>query len=404
MSGFWLLILTLSCVLTEAFFSMFEMACVSFNKVRLQYYESQKNRRAVWLKLLLSKPSRLFGTCLIAIEAALQLGSEASRRFYETLHWNPDFSPISQILLVLIFGELAPLFAARKHAEQVALNSIGVVYFLSKIFSPLTWLLDCCAKFIDILFKKGSVSHLYLSREEIQRAFEEQDIKIMRSEREKMSLVVSHVLSLKDRKVKELMVPLNTLPLFPQEMSLGESMQLLKKSYSPFLLLYNRSKENISLIVAVQDLIRGNLASPLSMYGRSLQFLTEESSLFPFLKQFRKGGVAIVLNSSGKAVGLIALDQVLEMIFGGKELTGQPIQEQFFIEKSFSGDLLICEFNKEFHAHLFCHGAETLSDLVTQVLQHPPSEGEILHVDSFEIIVQEVSLRGAKTLTIRSLI
>lgn len=404
MSAFWLLVLTLFCVLTEAFFSMFEMACVSFNKVRLQYYESQGNRRAVWLKLLLSKPSRLFGTCLIAIEVALQLGSEASRRFYESIHLNSDFAPISQILLVLIFGELAPLFAARKHAEEVALKSVSVVYLLSKLFSPLTWLLDLCAKIVDFLFKKESLSHLYLSREEIQRAFEEQDIKIMRSEREKMSLVVSHVLSLKDRKVKELMIPLNTFPLLPQEMPLCEVVLLLKKNYSPLFLLYNRSKETISHFVQTQDLISGNADSMVSLYGRPLQFLTEESSLFPFLKQFRKGGIAIVLNKAGKAAGVIALDQVLEMIFGGNVLSLPPAQDQFFIEKSFSGDLLISDFNKEFHAHLYCQGAQTLSELVSLLLNHSPSEGEILHVDSFEIIVQEVSLRGAKTLTIRSLI
>jgi putative hemolysin len=404
-SSLWFLALTLSCILTEAFFSMFEMACVTFNKVRLQYYESLKEKRAIWLKLLLSKPSRLFGTCLIAIEVSIQLGSEASRRFYESMGWNPDFSPISQILLVLVFGELAPLFAARKHSEEVALKSIGVVYFFSKVFTPFVWILDHCATFVDRLFKKSSFSHLYLSREEIQRAFEEQDVKIMRSEREKMSLVVSRVLSLKDRKVKELMIPLNTFPLLPQEMPLKEARILLKRNYSPFLLLYHRSKENIVSIVISQNLLSGEEHSLLSQMGRPLQFLTEDSSLFPMLKQFRKSPISLVLNPLGQPMGLIAFDQVMEMIFGGKELGDLAMKELFFIEKTLSADILLCDFNREYHAHLYCPGAQTLSDLVGSVLKHPPSEGEILHVDSYEITVQEVSLRGAaKTLLIRSLI
>ncbi len=402
MSSVWLLILTLSCVFIEAFFSMFEMASVTFNKVRLQYYESQKNRRAIWLKLLLSKPSRLFGSCLIAIEVALQLGSEASRRFYESVHLNPDFAPATQILLVLVFGELAPLFAARKHSEEVALKSVGLVYFLSKMLSPFTYFIDAIAKASDLLFKKSSTTHLYLTREEIQKAFEEQNIKIMRSEREKISLVVSHVLSLKDRKVNEFLIPLYTLPLLPEEMPLQEALVLLKQNYSPYLLLYRQTKENISFIVETQDLFQKDRGLPLSLFGKSLLFQTEESSLFHALKQFQKGSIAIVLNRAGKAMGLIALDQVLEMIFGERELADDS-REQIFIEKSFSGDMLISEFNRAYHAHLYCHGALTLSDLVTFILHHPPSEGEMIHVDSFEMTVKEVSLRGAKTIMIRSL-
>ncbi|MEK7339201.1 MAG: CNNM domain-containing protein, partial [Verrucomicrobiota bacterium] len=38
--------LTLLCLVVQGFFSMTEMACVSFNKVRLQYYVSKKKKSA----------------------------------------------------------------------------------------------------------------------------------------------------------------------------------------------------------------------------------------------------------------------------------------------------------------------------------------------------------------------
>ena len=34
------------CLFVKGFYAMLEMACVSFNKVRLQYYVSKNNRRA----------------------------------------------------------------------------------------------------------------------------------------------------------------------------------------------------------------------------------------------------------------------------------------------------------------------------------------------------------------------
>lgn len=52
---YWLL-LNLFSIIMLAFYSMLEMACVSFNRVRLQYYVSQGIKRAEWLNWLLQHP------------------------------------------------------------------------------------------------------------------------------------------------------------------------------------------------------------------------------------------------------------------------------------------------------------------------------------------------------------
>ena len=57
---YWLIFNLLS-IIVLAFYSMLEMACVSFNKIRLQYYVSKGNKQAIWLNYLLQHPSRLFG-------------------------------------------------------------------------------------------------------------------------------------------------------------------------------------------------------------------------------------------------------------------------------------------------------------------------------------------------------
>ena len=96
------------CLFVQGFYAMLEMACVSFNKVRLQYYVSKNNRRAKWLTHLLNHPAQLFGTTLIGVNAAMQLGSEFSRQFYIALGVSPDYAPLSQVFIVLIFAEIAP--------------------------------------------------------------------------------------------------------------------------------------------------------------------------------------------------------------------------------------------------------------------------------------------------------
>ena len=144
------LFIALICVFIESFFSMFEMAAVSLNKVKLYYKASKNNKKAKWLEFLLKKPSYLFGTTLIMVNTVMQLGSEAARRFYEALNLSPDWAPLSQIMIVTIFGELSPLFAARKHSEHVAYFFVPVVLFMSKILTPFIIVIDRISKFCNI--------------------------------------------------------------------------------------------------------------------------------------------------------------------------------------------------------------------------------------------------------------
>ncbi|MBA3815689.1 MAG: DUF21 domain-containing protein, partial [Parachlamydiaceae bacterium] len=146
----WLLCNLLS-IMVLAFYSMQEMACVSFNKVRLQYYVSKGLKRAVWLNYLLQNPSRLFGTTLIGVNIALVIGSECSREFHSALGINPDLAPLSQVILVVIFGELAPMFAARHYAENVAMLGVPIVYASARLMSPFLWCLGGISKLCNLI-------------------------------------------------------------------------------------------------------------------------------------------------------------------------------------------------------------------------------------------------------------
>src|SRR5437879_1442922 len=108
-SVLWWSLMNLLFLMMLAFYSMMEMACVSFNKVRLQYYVSKGQRRAIWINNLMQNSSIFFGTTLIGVNVALMAGSECSCQLYLSMGLNPDFSFLTQVLIVVIFGELAPM-------------------------------------------------------------------------------------------------------------------------------------------------------------------------------------------------------------------------------------------------------------------------------------------------------
>jgi CBS domain containing-hemolysin-like protein len=406
MSHSWEYFLTLiiMCLIVQGFFSMAEMACVSFNKVRLQYYVSKNNRRAIWLNDLLQHPGRLFGTALICINTALQVGSEAARRFYESIHLSPDWAPLSQVFIVIIFAEIAPLFAGRRYAEHAAMISVPILYFFSFILRPIIWLFDGLCRFVYLLVGSSKKVGSYLSREELEKILEEKD-------EEEFNTIASHIFALRNMTAKDLMQPLKSAQLIPSICTVSEMRSLLNSRYSPFVPIYHKEPENIIAIAYPRDLLRLQEGKKVRDYARAPWFITEKDSIMAILRQFRRNNqsVAIVLSDAGLARGILTLDEIIDEIFGLSDSWMSfeemlPKSQHIIVDRTFPGDTRIDEFNKTYHVNLDAHGVETLEELVTKLLGHVPVLGESVRIDQFELTVEEASLLGgAKAIAIRTI-
>ncbi|MCC6127887.1 MAG: DUF21 domain-containing protein, partial [Chlamydiae bacterium] len=326
------LFLTLFAVFIQGLFSLFEMACVSFNKVRLQYYVSLGLKRAVWLTFLLKKPSRLFGTTMIGINLALQVGSEASRRFYESIHLPAEWAPVTQVLIVVMLGELVPMFAARRHPEQLAMTLAPLMVLITRLLTPIIWAFDALSHFIHRLIGKSPETSLYLSREEIKVAFEERD----EGENE-LNAMVSHVFRLKSLTAAQVLKPLSDVLMASTTATVAEVKQQLAERYVPLLPIYHRLRSNVVALVHLRHLLNKPDSTRVMDCSRSPWFITKDTSVLQILDQFRRNNqvVAIVLDPSGQAIGILTLDQILEQILG-EEIRVLPSTTQLYIERTVS--------------------------------------------------------------------
>ncbi len=398
-------LMILLCLCVQGFYAMLEMACVSFNKVRLQYYVSKNHRRAKWLSHLLNHPAQLFGTTLIGVNAAMQLGSELSRQFYISLGISPDFAPLSQVFIVLIFAEISPLFAGRRYAEHVAMLGVPIIYFTSILLRPIIWLFDLLCRGVNRLVGSPGNKGVYLSREELQKVLEQRDLQ----EGDEFDTIVSNIFSLKKKTAKELMQPLNRVELISSNATVAEMRSQLIANYSDYLPLYQRSSKNIVAIAYPRDLLRLGSQQRVRDHAKTPWFITEGTSILQILKQFQRNNqsVAIVLNPAGLAIGVLTLDEVIDEIFGRSDSwmsTGEmaPRMHHIVVDRKFPGTMNIADFNKQYHVHLESEGAETLEDLFVQKLGHPPEKGEQLRIDQFELEVEEAPLIGEKMISIRT--
>ena len=404
------LFLILLCLAIQAFFAMVEMACVSFNKVRLQYYVGKQNKRALWLSYLLHHPALLFGTSLIGVNTALVVGSECARRFYVALGLSPDWAPLSQIIIVLIFAEIAPMFAGRRYAEHVAMLGIPILFFFSILVRPVIWILDLLCRGINRLIGKPVTAGIYLSREELQNVIEEREETITSEPtKREFNTVVANIFALKNKIAKDLMQPLTQIPLVPSYCTVAQMRELVKNKHISFLPIYHRNPQNIIAITFPRDLLRLSANKRIKEYSRQPWFIIENSSILQILKQFRRNNqsLAVVLNDKGLATGILTLDQIVDEIFGTTDQWMSfeemiPRAYHVVVDRTFPGDMRLDEFNRQFNVKLSYQNAETLEELMTLALGHSPSKGESVRIDQFELTVEEASLLGAEMIVVRT--
>lgn len=404
----WLLFNILSIILL-AFYSMIEMACVSFNKIRLQYYVSKGYKRAMWLNDLLQHPSRLFGTTLIGVNIALVISSECAREFYSSLGLSPDLAPLTQVILVVIFGELAPMFAARHYPEHVALLGMPILYASSRVMSPVLLIIGWISKLAKIVFSGGEKeANIYLTQEELQKILEEQtDETPYGNENAEFSAITANIFNLRGKTVRQVMNPLSMAHALPANATINHLEQLLNKEESDFVPLYHKELSNIVGIIYPRDVLRATESHRVRDYASSPWFVTETMGMMHILKQFRTNNesVAVVINAHGRAIGLATLNDVLDEIFGkvpAKLDKGAPshLKNLMLIEKTFPGSMTVGEFNNQYRILSDEDPSLTLSDVITAKLGHHPEKGESIYIAPFEFVVKDTTLLEVKSVSV----
>lgn len=384
---------------------MMEMACVSFNKVRLHYYVQQGDARAQKLHYLLHHPFRLFGTTLIGVNVAMVISSECAREFHSALGLSPDLAPLSQVVLVVIFGELAPMFAARHYAENVAMIGIPYIYTTARLLTPVLWVIGWVSKLMNYLSQnKSEKVNIFLSQEELQKILEEHEEEPIQSQSHEMNLITQNIFQLKHKSAKNIMIPLHAIPRLPSNATVGQMKKLVKQTNADFVLIYYKDYKQIVGTAFPRDYLRILDSKRARDYTRQPWFITETTPLTKILQQFQRNNqsVAIILDKQGQASGLITLNDLLSKIFGDAQTPRSKEQISLILERTLSGGLTVEKFNRQFSVHLDEDPFLTLSEVMIKNLGRLPEKNEVVIIGSFEIKAKELSLSDVKKITIKT--
>ena len=401
---FWL-ISTLSWTLLMSFYSTQEMACISFNKLRLEYYVTEKKKWAIQLHNLLKHPTGLFCTTLLGVNLALMASSECARRLYESLGWNPNLAPLTQIPFVLIFGELVPMFAARVYSEHTAKLGMPLLSLSAKLLTPISNIVDLLFQQLNRLMGGRQMKEptAFLSRDELQRMIEESELPKTASEAQHVNDIIANIFSIRNKQAFQLMERLVQIPCISTQTTIKDLRTIFQTTECTYIPVYHRYKQKIIGIVRPQDVLEAQENKKIADFVQSVSFVSENTTGFELIKllQRQNPSVGLVLNSTGIPVGIISIDTIFEELFS-QEDDKNALSTPYHIEKSFPADTSIVDFNEAYGLRIDSQGCRTFAELIEHILGRAAAPHDALFIEPVEIIVKEISLFKAKTILIRT--
>ena len=320
----------------NAFFSSAEMAIVSLNKNKLKILIEDGNKKAILLDNLLQEPSKFLSTIQVGITlAGFFASASAATGLSQYLSGAlqplniPYSNQISMILITfllsyvtLVFGELIPKRIALRNSEKIALSSVGVVVFISRLFSPFVKFLTFSTNLVlTILKMKEDNIEEKVSKEELRSLVEvgKEHGVINEAEQE----MIENIIEFDEKIAREIMIPRTKVFLIDKNISiheLFENKEIGKYSRIP---VYENEADNIVGVLLTKDLMME--AYKKGFDNIKVADLLQEAYFVPETKnvnelfnemQLEKKHITILIDEYGGFSGIVTLEDLIEEVMG----------------------------------------------------------------------------------------
>jgi len=223
--------------------------------------------------------------------------------------------------LHVVLGEQAPKALAIQRAEDVALFVSGPLLAFGRAFRPFIRLIGGSSNLAVRMLRlpPQPAEQLVHSVEELEKLVEEtQEAGAIA---EDQASYVRNVFRLSDKKVRDVMVPRDKVVTIPVNASEEEVLATARDTAHTRMPVYEKELDNIVGIVNTKDLfhlfsLKGLVILIDAMYPPI--FVSADvpvSSLLPIFRRERRP-MAVVHDSTGRFLGIVTLEDILEEIVG----------------------------------------------------------------------------------------
>jgi putative hemolysin len=337
----WLLIIII--ILLSAFFSGAEISFVSANRLRLEIKSRKNSLSSRYLNYFIRNPDTFLSTTLIgnnivnvvyATLMALFLTGPIISFYNFLIGSDPTPGTILFIqtivasFIILIFGEIIPKSIFRLHSDRI-MPFIATPFGLIRIvLKPLIYVANTVAeKLIRFLQPNSPTVKSFFGREDIEMLFREIGNDSQSDIDRDDSEILTNVLELSGKRVKESMVPRTDIIAIEKGSEIQTVLKTFMSSGYSRLPVFEDNVDNIIGFVIAYDLFKN--PKTLDELIRPVKHVPSTQKSTDLLSEFRKtnSSVAVVIDEYGGTAGLVTIEDLIEEVVG-------DIQDEYDDEES----------------------------------------------------------------------
>ena len=406
------IVIILTTLVLSAFFSGFEIAYVSSNKVHIEILKKQEGLIANILTRLTHRPSKLLATMLVGNNVALVVyGFEMGKvmalllpPFFQNVVWHTIIST----LIILITAEFMPKVFFQIYANQLLKLFAVPAYFFYLLFYPFSSFIIWISDFVlRVFFKtKGDYVPLSFTKVELVDYISEQMGNAPKKEEVDAEVqMFQNALEFSGVKAREIMIPRTEIVAVDLNETIENLIATFVSSGFSKILIYNENIDDIVGYVHSFDMFKKpktikEVLIPVVTIPETIQI----NEVLNLLMRKRKS-MAVVLDEYGGTSGIVTLEDIVEELFG--EIEDEHDKDKFIEEKIsddeylFSARLEVDYINETYHLNLpESEEYETLSGLIVLHTEEIPTKGETISLPPFVFSIEACSQTRIETVRI----
>jgi putative hemolysin len=392
----------------SAFFSSSETALFSLSRVVVSRLKKEKRSGAARVERLKSNPQELLGTLLtgnlLVNVTASSLFTLLVITFVHRFNLNANLflilGAVCMTLLLLIGGEITPKIIAVRRPESIGLFAAPILSVLQKVLFPVTFVLSRLGSFLPKHPKPFPTEDELKTMLELGRK-----AGVLLTEEEE---IIYNLVELQRRTAVEVMTPRIEIVGIEKGSTVRETLALIKQARRSRLPVYEKTRDHITGILYIKDLIGKRQDALIDFYVRPAYFIPESKNLFVLLEEFRRNAthIAIVIDEFGQTGGLVTLEDILEGIFG-EIIDEYDLKSELPLARigPFSyladGDVDLKTLNRVFRRAFKGVDFDRLSGFITHQLGRFPKPGEKFDYKNLSFEIKSVHRHRIEKVLIR---
>lgn len=321
----WLYVLAVILLGCSAYFSASEIAFTTVNQIRLKNLADNKVRGARKAIYIIEHYEKTLSTILIG-NNLVNIGLTTICAYvFSTLFTNPALAnvlnTVIMTIIILMFGEILPKTIAKLEPQKFALRTSGVMYFIIKLFTPISFF------FLSIQKLATKRKAKALQSEEEPTVTEGELESIIDTMEEEGVIdhdnadIMQGVLELPSRTAYDIMTPRVDVSAIKYTDSVKTIQDVYMQTMFSRLPVYDETIDKIIGVLNQKDFFKAMLSGEKILIKKIMTeplFINENMKVDDVIRKMQSSQkhMAIVLDEHGGTSGIVTMEDCIEEMVG----------------------------------------------------------------------------------------